>query len=525
MDQDFHKQRTQIGNKKPPLPPIPHELPKKIGPYKIESLLSRGSMSLLYLGTHSQTQEPLVIKVLSSKYLLRPTMVERFLKEAEIIELTNHPNIIKLYGQGRWEQGVYIATEFVQGISLRQMILMQSMSLKRAIDIVLQTAHALVHLHANGIIHRDLKPENILITAQGGVKVIDFGISLLYTEATESALKRGFEGTPVYMSPEQRADPLNVTFSSDIYSLGIIAYELILGRLSYGTVHLSLMPQGLQKVLAKALAPKPEERYEDIVDFVKELSLYRASQDLKKELRGSDYLAEVADELKGAQILLAPQIAPDWSKLEVSITNNCTSALSSLYYDFFTQKEGHYTIALGESLATGVEGLLQIAILKGMVRSLASLIEDPKELVEQLHNQLTTSGMQGHFAFVLLTLCPLQDLFSYVGCGAIPLWHITPGTNKARKIAAENPPLGSPHFGTVMVCDGNFNIGDTLFLNTVQASALTPSEAEHTQEIFLNALQDNIFLSLKKQAEHIFRVISMKEAHRPLALLGIERLS
>ncbi len=227
-----------------------NELPSQIGGYKIESLLNKGGMSLLYLGVHPETHEPITIKVLSSKYVSHPEMVERFMREAEIIELTDHPNIVKLYGHGKWEGGVYIAMEFVQGLSLRQMILQQAMSLKQALKITLQIAYALTHLHSHGIIHRDLKPENILLTAQGGVKVIDFGISQIYTEK-ESSKNRHLIGTPIYMSPEQREDPLKVSFSTDIYSLGIIMYEVVLGRLCYGEIHLSSVSRGLQKILAK----------------------------------------------------------------------------------------------------------------------------------------------------------------------------------------------------------------------------------------------------------------------------------
>src|SRR5262245_36098130 len=228
--QDFYKQPTLVDIEQKEEEDR-ERMPKHIGGYKIESLLDKGGMSLLYLGVHPETHELVTIKVLSSKYVSYPEMVERFMKEAEIIELTNHPNIVKLYGHGKWEGGVYIAMEFIQGLSLRQMILQEAMSLKRSLQFILQIAHALAHLHTHGIIHRDLKPENILLTAQGGVKVIDFGISQVYTQKERGGDKVRVMGTPVYMSPEQREDPLHVTFASDIYSLGIISYELVLGRL------------------------------------------------------------------------------------------------------------------------------------------------------------------------------------------------------------------------------------------------------------------------------------------------------
>ena len=179
MLDDFHKQTT--------LPDLHagearnYPLPQKIGPYKIESLLDKGGMSLLYLGVHPGTSQPIVVKVLLPKYLKNKEMMGRFLKEAQIIGMTNHPNIVKLYGQGQWEKGLYIAMEFIQGISLRQFIQQKSLSQKRALEIILQVAYALCHLHTHGVIHRDLKPENILITETGEIKVIDFGILLKST--------------------------------------------------------------------------------------------------------------------------------------------------------------------------------------------------------------------------------------------------------------------------------------------------------------------------------------------------------
>ncbi|MDE3048213.1 MAG: serine/threonine protein kinase, partial [Verrucomicrobiota bacterium] len=181
-------------------------LPQQIGPYKVESLLSKGGMSVLYLGIHPTTSKPIVIKVLSPKYCKNKEMASRFLKEAAIIGMAHHPNIVRLYGQGAWEKGLYIAMEFVQGISLRQFIQQKSLTHQRALEIILQVAYALCHLHTHGVIHRDLKPENILITESGEIKVIDFGIAHLQGEAGTERItqKRKVMGTPVYMSPEQK---------------------------------------------------------------------------------------------------------------------------------------------------------------------------------------------------------------------------------------------------------------------------------------------------------------------------------
>lgn len=286
-DPDFHKQKTHTtipvnAAQKPPLP-------DKIGPYKVEALLEKGGMSFLYLAIHPETKEPIIVKVLFPEFLSNPEMVQRFIQEASIIAIADHPNIVKLYSQGEWEGGLYISMEFIQGISLRRYLLRNLISLKHALEIVMEISMALCHLHAHGIIHRDLKPENILVTDSGGIKVIDFGIAQLLTEdQRDPNSKSRIIGTPIYMSPEQKMDPENTSYPSDIYSLGIITYELILGKLSHGQIHLSIMPKGIQKILAKALQQKPEDRYQDIVDFMTEISSYLHSPALLKENKELD---------------------------------------------------------------------------------------------------------------------------------------------------------------------------------------------------------------------------------------------
>ncbi len=505
-----------------------NDLPNQIGGYKIESLLNKGRMSVLYLGIHPETHDPITIKVLSSKYVSNLEMVERFMREAEIIELTNHPNIVKLYGHGKWEGGVYIAMEFVQGISLRQMILQQAMTLKRALEISLQIAHALSHLHAHGIIHRDLKPENILLTAQGGVKVIDFGISQIYTEK-EKLSSRHVIGTPIYMSPEQRKEPLKVSFSTDIYSLGIIVYELVLGRLCYGEVHLSSVSHGLQKILAKALQPKSEDRFEDIVDFIKAISTYLASDELKGDRRGSDYLGELNEDLKEAQAILVPTKLPKWPRIEMGLASNCNNGILSVDYYFFQRRGEVYNIVMGESLSTGVEGLLEIAILKGMVHALAPIIDRPTDFVSTLNERIFENQKGRTFSFSLLTLYPIESRFSYISCGYSPLWYLPHGVESPRRLTADNVALGTSTHVEFIEIDSNWRVGDTLIVHTFQAG-----QSKHIEEIeideaqFLEALLDNLFVPPGRQVDAIFRKITQKEGSaflgRPVTVISIERI-
>jgi serine/threonine protein kinase len=524
IEKTFYKRQTLAEFEEEETPAIPQQ----IGGYKIESLLNKGGMSVLYLGIHPETHEPLAIKVLSSHYVSHPEMVERFLREASIIELTNHPNIVRLYGHGRWEGGLFIAMEFIQGISLRQLILQQTLSLKRSLEMVLQISHALTHLHSHGIVHRDLKPENILLTAHGGIKVIDFGIAGIFAEKGSFGSKAKILGTPDYMSPEQKEDPLHASFSSDIYSLGIVTYELILGRLSHGMIHLALVPRGLQKILAKALQPKPEDRYEDIVDFISDVSKYLTSSELKRDMRGSDYLGELSENLKEAQALIVPSGTPNWPRIDVAVASNSNTAISSVYYDFFEQKDGVFTIVIGESLATGVEGLLHIAILRGMIRSLAPLIQRPSELIQIVNQHICEEEKEQTYCLSYLTLKPTINSFSYISCGYSPLWYLPAGTAEPRRISAENIALGiSPQIDVIEV-ESNWDIGDRIVLHTFQAGlSKSFQEVEFDEEQFLEALQENVFFPPQRQVDAIFRKVSKKEERtlfeRPVTVISLER--
>ena len=523
MTEDFHNLDTVVdllGVEEPPLAP----LPKQIGPYKIESLLNRGGMSLLYLGIDPKTHEPLVIKVLSPAYVNHKEMVDRFMQEADIISLADHPNIVKIHGHGKWEGGVYIAMEFVQGITLRQLILQQALSLKRALEIVLQIAHALTHLHSHGIVHRDLKPENILLTATGGVKVIDFGIAQLHTDEG----KKHFMGTPVYMSPEQKKSPKEVSFPTDIYSLGLVTYELILGRLSHGDIHLSLMPRGLHAILVKALKSEPKERFEDIIDFVKAISNYLSSEEIKRDMRGSDYLGELSENLKEAQALVIPKELPAWPRVSLGIASNSNTAISAVTYDFFEPKPGVYTIVMGEAIATGMQGLLTIASLRGQVRALAPLLSSPKELVETLNRRICEDYGELAYAFSLLHLFASEDRLSFISCGYSPLWHIPRGSEVPRSLTSETLALGIDPDMEVFEISANWNIGDSLVLHTFQAAlASATAEIEQDERLFVKALKENLHLGPTQQAAAIFRKVSAADSgalfERPLTLICTQR--
>jgi hypothetical protein len=505
VESDFHKQKTLPTVSSRPAA-IKENLPEKIGPYKVEALLEKGGMSLLYLATHPETKDPITIKVLFPEFVSNPEMVQRFLREASIIALADHPNIVKLYGQGEWEGGLYIAMEFIQGISLRQYLLRNLISLKHALELVMEISMALCHLHAHGIIHRDLKPENILVTESGGVKVIDFGIAQLLTDnQREPSAKRRLIGTPIYMSPEQKDDPESTSYPSDIYSLGIITYELVLGKLSHGQIHLSIMPKGLQKILAKALQQRPEDRYQDIVDFMTDVSAYLHSPALLKENKELDPLSDLSESLRQAQHSLVPQTPPLWPNLEIGLATYRSLGTSSLYYDFFTLPNQTYGIIIGEPSVKGSPGIVYSSVLRGMVRALCQLTQRPQEMATVLNALLLDDPMKQHFSFSYLVLIPKENVCRFISCRCGHLWYRTSGSLSLEPIISENPSLGADPNARFTEIERPWNVGDGMIFYASLGVQAAAKDHLFSQGQLQAILEENLDSSSQKQVDALLR--------------------
>ena len=469
-DPKFYKQPTLIEAKISEPPP---HLPNKIGPYKIESLLSRGRMSLLYLGLHPQTRGLIAVKVLSPEYATQPDMTTQFLHESKIIGLTNHPNIVKLYGEGMWEGGLYIAMEFIRGVSLRQFIEQHSLSMKKSIDILMQVAHALVHLHSHGVIHGDLKPENILITEDGVAKVIDFGIARLYEEIKREGGKGAkIVGTPTYMSPEQKENPAAISFASDIYALGIIAYELFIGKLSFGIIHLSQVPKELRAILEKALAVSTSERYGSVMQFISDLSHYLKSGGFEKDRPSLDQVKEFFELLQGADLSLSASSIATTPYYEGALSRIKVLGQAAPYFDTFKFPDGTYGFILAEVQKAGFETPIYLSTLRGMVRATVGFSEkvSPQKLLSSLQAVIKLDPLKLSYALSLLFLDPRQDRLQFVSCGMGSLLHLTSGSLKTRQLFNENPPLGADGRVEWDTSVDGWDIGDVVVFHTFPSS-------------------------------------------------------
>jgi serine/threonine protein kinase len=272
------------------------------GQFKIQKKIGTGGMGAVYRAHQPEMNRPVAVKILHAKLKNRKDLVSRFRREARAMSHLTHPNTVKVMMYGELDEGeLYIVMEYLEGRNLNQVVRREGpMDVPRAVSILMQVCGALEEAHQLGIVHRDLKPENIFLTNSGGLtdfaKVLDFGLA----KVTERELRPGsimltqegmVFGTPEFMSPEQ-AQGQTLDKRSDIYSLAVILYEALTGKLpfdarssmEYIQLHVSKQPiplderipdkrfpAGLGDVLAKAMSKNPAHRYPSAASFAEAL--------------------------------------------------------------------------------------------------------------------------------------------------------------------------------------------------------------------------------------------------------------
>ncbi len=277
---------------------------ERIGHYEISHRIGAGGMGEVYLATDLVAGRKAALKLLPARFTGDPGRVRRFEREARAVVALNHPNILTVYEIGEQDSAHYIASELIDGETLRQRLSRGPLPVTEALDIALQVASALVAAHSAGIVHRDIKPENIMLRPDGYVKVLDFGIAKLSEKETPApageedadlaATRLGSTvGTARYMSPEQvRGDAID--HRSDIWSLGVVLYEMVTGRAPFdgekpaetATAILEAepptaeIPGALQQVVEKTLRKKSAARYSSAGELIADLKTVRRQLDL-----------------------------------------------------------------------------------------------------------------------------------------------------------------------------------------------------------------------------------------------------
>lgn len=252
----------------------------KLGPYEIKRQLGTGGMATVYEGYHAQLDRRVAIKVMHQNLLADDQFRQRFQREAQIVARLEHPNIVPIYDYSEVNGQPYLVMKQIEGRTLKQMLKEGALPLDEIRRIMQSVAGALDYAHRNGVLHRDIKPSNIIVAQDGTPYLTDFGLARLAQSGESTMSADMMIGTPYYISPEQATGEREIDARADVYSLGVVLYELLAGRVPflaetpYATIHEHIntappplsafnpdIPPAVEDVLRKALAKKPADRY------------------------------------------------------------------------------------------------------------------------------------------------------------------------------------------------------------------------------------------------------------------------
>ncbi len=282
------------------------------GHYEIVKQIGAGGMGEVYLAKDTKLERKVAVKILNEKFAAHESNLQRFIREAKAASALNHPNILVIHEIGASDNSNYIVSEFIEGETLREVIENSPLKLSEVLDISIQITNALCAAHEAHIVHRDIKPDNIMIRPDGFVKILDFGLAKLVeqkavgleapTVKQNQTAKGVIMGTVNYMSPEQ-AKGEKIDARTDIFSFGVVLYEMIAGRTPFAgdsmsetfanlinseppplTRFSSNVPDELNRIVAKTLRKKRDERYQTMKDLLIDLKNVRQELEFQNQL-------------------------------------------------------------------------------------------------------------------------------------------------------------------------------------------------------------------------------------------------
>ncbi len=259
---------------------------ENVGAYRVVEKLGQGGMATVFKAYHPALDRYVAIKVMHPAFAGDPNFLARFQREARIVAKLDHPHIVPIYDYSSHRGHPYLVMRFVEGETLKARMERGALDMQEVLRIAQAVGQALTYAHGQGVLHRDIKPSNILLTSDGGVYLTDFGLARM-AEAGESTLSRdALLGTPQYVAPEQAKGVKELDARTDVYSLGVVLYELLVGRppfvadTPYAVIHDHIftplplpsklnpdLPEPAQRLLLKALAKEPDDRFQSVEEL------------------------------------------------------------------------------------------------------------------------------------------------------------------------------------------------------------------------------------------------------------------
>jgi predicted Ser/Thr protein kinase len=266
---------------------MPFIIGESVGPYRLVEQLGQGGMATVFKGYHARLERYVAIKALHPAFTEDSNFLGRFNREAKVVANLDHANIVPIFDYSEHEGRPYLVMKFIEGETLKARLTRNVLSLDEILCIVEKAGTALAYAHSQGVLHRDIKPSNVLLTGDGQVYLADFGLARIAAAGESSLTADRMVGTPQYMSPEQAVAKSDLDSRSDIYSFGVMLYEMIVGRVPFNAdtpfaiIHDHIytplplpravkpdVSEAVERVLLKALAKDPDDRFENMMDLV-----------------------------------------------------------------------------------------------------------------------------------------------------------------------------------------------------------------------------------------------------------------
>ncbi len=291
---------------------MPFSIGENVGPYRITDKLGQGGMATVYRAYHANLDRYVALKVLHAVFKEDPNFLARFRREAQIVARLEHPSIIPIYDYSEHNGEPYLVMRFIEGETLKARLARKPLTLDETLKIMTAVGQALTYAHGQGVLHRDIKPSNILLEKGTEPFIADFGLARMASAGESTLSKDTMLGTPQYMSPEQAQGIQDLDAGTDIYSLGVVLYEIVVGRVPfsadtpYAIVHDHIytplplpsavnpqVPRPVERVLLKTLAKDRTDRYQSAVAMVDAFREAVYESDLK-ELSAASYRVPAA---------------------------------------------------------------------------------------------------------------------------------------------------------------------------------------------------------------------------------------
>jgi serine/threonine protein kinase len=266
---------------------MPFNVGENVGPYRIIEQFGQGGMATVFKAYHASLDRYVALKALHPAFNQDPNFEARFQREARVVAKLEHPNIVPIYDYAEHEKRPYLVMKFIEGITLKARMDQGTLSSDEITKVVDSVGSALEYAHKQGVLHRDIKPSNVLLATDGQVYLADFGLARIAQSGESTLSSDMIMGTPQYISPEQAMGKSDLDLRTDLYSFGVMLYEMVVGKVPFNadtpfsiihdhifsplplprTVN-PIVPEAVERVLLKALAKERDDRFEDAVKLV-----------------------------------------------------------------------------------------------------------------------------------------------------------------------------------------------------------------------------------------------------------------